>query len=169
MQDPITARVLQILEEAPEAFVPVATLYEALARQGALSCFDEAAFQQLLETDERFLVIGGLNTTLVLDEEITNGLEVLSALTGPWALLRSRIDSPLEIMTGLLHHLQEMNRAMEQAWRTLLDAPEAQDNLLSLLMLGDLLERKVRFALTKALKNRVEVEGLEALPPELFW
>lgn len=154
--DPITARVEQLLTESAEVFVPLEQIYDTLQSEGLLAHFDVAALLEFLKGNWHFQVLGGFSHLAFLDAETAIGLELLSAMTGPWVVLRSRLISPLATMGELLRHLQHMNRAIEVAWQQLVTVPEAQDDLLGLLMLSDALERKVRMALTTALQQGME-------------
>lgn len=149
--DPISARVEQLLTESAEVFVPFEQLYDTLQSEGLLAHFDSGALLEFLKSSWNFQVLGGFSHLGFLDAETAIGLELLSAMTGPWVVLRARLASPLATMGELLRHLQQMNHAIESAWRQLGTTPEAQDDLLGLLMLSDALERKVRIALAEAL------------------
>ncbi len=150
--DPISARVEQLLTESAQVFVPFEEIYDTLQREGLLAHFDATALLEFLKGNWHFQVLGGFSHLAFLDAETAIGLELLSAMTGPWVVLRVRLASPLATMGELLRHLQHMNHAIENAWRQLDKTPEAQDDLLGLLMLSDALERKVRLALTEALE-----------------
>lgn len=154
--DPITARVERLLIESAEVFVPFEQVYDTLQREGLLAHFDAAALLDFLRGNWHFQVLGGFSHLAFLDAETAIGLELLSAMTGPWVVLRSRLVSPLATMGELLRHLQQMNHAIESAWRQLGTASEARDDLLGLLMLSDALERKVRSALADALQKGLE-------------
>ncbi len=154
--DPITARVEQLLTESAEVFVPLEQVYNTLQAEGLLAHFDAPALREFLQGTWHIQVLGGFSHLAFLDSETAIGLELLSAMTGPWVVLRSRLVSPLATMGELLRHLQQLNHAIEIAWRQLGAMPEAQDDLLGLLMLGDALERKVRLALTTALQHGIE-------------
>lgn len=149
--DPISTRVEQLLTESTEVFVPFEQLYDTLQNEGLLAHFDSEALLEFLKSNWSFQVLGGFSHLGFLDSETAIGLELLSAMTGPWVVLRARLATPLATMGELLRHLQQMNHAIESAWRQLGTTPEAQDDLLGLLMLSDALERKVRVALAEAL------------------
>lgn len=154
--DPISARVEQLLLQSTEVFVPFEQIHNTLQHEGLLTHFDSRTLLEFLQTDERFQILGGFSQLSFLDTETAIGLELLSAMAGPWIVLRARLASPLTTMGELLRHLQQLNRALETAWRQLTTLPEAQDDLLGLLLLGDALERKVRLALTEALQRGLE-------------
>ncbi len=156
MPDPITNRAAEILAKEKEIFAPVQGLYEVLVGEGLMSWINLETFLLLLQDDARFEVVGGLNEAVVLDEATTAGLEALGIFNGPWVFLHSRKVSAVDVIAELLRHLQEMNRALESAWHELPDDPEAEANLISLLMLGDMLERKVRTALERAVTDVLE-------------
>lgn len=159
LTDPITTCVAQLLTESAEVFVPFEQIYEALEREGLLAHFDAPTLLEFLEDAGDFQVLGSFSHLGFLDAETATGLELLSNMTGPWVVLRARLSSPATTMGELLRHLHQINHAIELAWYQTETVPEAQEDLLGLLLLGDLLERKVRLALATALQEHTD-EGL---------
>lgn len=169
MSDPITDHVVQILNYVPDVFVPLGQLYNALANEGLMAWTDLETFARLLDADERFDLIADFGELIAIDGPPA-AWKSLGWLGGPWVLLHSRRNSPRKLLRDLLRHLHQINQGMEQAWSHNPDDPEAQANLISLLLLGDMLERRVQGALSVALEEGHDMEQLsvthQALGPE---
>lgn len=169
MPDPITDRVVQILNYVPEVFVPLGQLYNALANEGLMAWTDLGTFARLLEVDERFDLIADFGELIAI-EGPPAAWESLGWMGGPWVLLHSRRNFPRKLLRDLLRHLHQINQEMERVWPQLPNDPEVQANLISLLMLGDMLERRVQGALSVALEEGHDVEqpfvAHQALGPE---
>ncbi len=149
MPDPITNRVVQILTHNPETFVPLEQLYDALANEGLMTWTNLGTFARLLEVDERFDLIADFGELIAI-EGPPAAWKSLGWLGGPWVLLHSRRNFPRKLLRDLLRHLHQINQEMERVWPQLPNDPEVQANLISLLMLGDMLERQVQGALKTA-------------------
>ncbi|MCD6345076.1 MAG: hypothetical protein J7M17_05705 [Anaerolineae bacterium] len=149
MPDPITDHVVQILNYVPETFVPLGRLYDALANEGLMAWTDLETFARLLEVDERFDLIADFGELIAI-EGPPAAWKSLGWLGGPWVLLHSRRNHPRKLLRDLLRHLHRINQEMERVWPQLPNDPEVQANLISLLMLGDMLERRVKGALDVA-------------------
>ncbi len=155
MPDPITDQTAYLLEQDPSVFVPLDTLYDVLFEQGLMAWIDLETYYLLLLDDDRFEILEGLEE-MIFGEEIDawNGLNVLDFLRGPWVRLRTRIVSPEVVLQDLLVYLENMNETLEATWQYLPAGPEseeAKEDLLNMLMWGDLLERQIREALTHLL------------------
>jgi len=168
MADPITDRVVQILSTETGVFVPLEQLYDTLASEGLMAWIDLDTFLDLIESDERFEIIQGLEDIIMLeDDETGDEMEGLNILGGPWVLLKDREASPLEIMTDLLQHLHRMNQTLEQAWKRAFNDPAAESELINMLMLGDMLERKVRATLRQVLRDTLGEGNVPPQPPAI--
>jgi hypothetical protein len=164
MADPITDRAVQILSADTGVFMPLEELYDTLAAEGLMAWIDMDTFLDLIESDERFEIIQGLEDIILLeDDETGDEMEGLDILGGPWVLLRERDASPLEVMSDLLQHLQQMNQTLEQAWKRASHDPAAESELIHMLLLGDMLERKVRETMRQVLR---ETLGEVGVPPQ---
>ncbi|MEA3308061.1 MAG: hypothetical protein U9Q70_00935 [Chloroflexota bacterium] len=154
MNDPISNQTAYLLAKKPNIFTPLERLYNVLADQGLMSWITLEDYRHLLETDGRFAVFAGLSEALTGDtfaSDASLGLGVLDFLTGPWVLLRTRRFSTTEVMQELLLYLHQMNEVLETTWHRLPNMPESEqtkDNLLHMLMWGDLLEHQLRDTLT---------------------
>ncbi|MGC9468723.1 MAG: hypothetical protein ACP5HS_09035 [Anaerolineae bacterium] len=148
MTDPITNRVAQILSESTHVLVPLDDLFERLANEGMMVWVTPDLFEQLLMSDDRFEVYEGLADSDLFSPIIQMELQARGLLGGPLVLLRERASTTQEVMLDMLLHLQEMNKALETAWRLRPeDNPAVEAELLNLLMMGDMLEREIRRAL----------------------
>ncbi len=164
MADPITDRAVQLLSAETGVFMSLEDLYNTLASEGLMAWIDPDTLLDLIESDERFEIIQGLEDFIMLeDDETGDEMEGLNLLGGPWVLLKDRDASPLEIMTDLLQHLHRMNQTLEQAWKRAFNDPAAESELINMLMLGDMLERKVRETLRQVLR---ETLGEASVPPQ---
>jgi hypothetical protein len=148
MIDPITNRIIQILNESEHLLVPIEELYTALRGEGLLSQTSEEAFEQLIVTDELFEVYESLGHSELFHPTIQAELRARGLLTGPLVMLRERGANTEQIMHDVLLHLQEMNEALETAWQLRPEGnEEIEAELLNLLMMGDMLEREIRQAI----------------------
>lgn len=148
MNDPITNRVAQILKESAHVLVPLDDLYDHLANEGMMVWVTPDILEQLLISDERFEVYEGLADSDLFSPVIQTELQAQGLLSGSLVLLRERASTTEEVMLDMLSHLQEMNKALETAWRLRPeDNPEVEAELLNLLMMGDMLEREIKRAL----------------------
>ncbi len=153
MPDPITDQTAYLLDIDAATFVPLDALYDELFMEGLMAWTDVYLYEQLLRTDERFEVLGGLDELLFGEEIDTwHDLNVLDFLSGPWVRLRRRPISPEMVLHDLLLYLEDMNETLEVTWQYLPPGPgseEARQDLLTMLMWGDLLERQIREALRR--------------------
>ncbi len=159
MDDPITQRLAQMLRENENIFVPVGELYDRLAAQGMGVWMDEGLLVRLLMEDDRFIVLDGLEEALFSDDSLlAQRLRELGLLHGPWVVLSERVVSPSVVMADLLHYLRELNAALESAWQSMTgEEPEVAEDILNLLLMGDMLERQVKEALREALAKDLQV------------
>ena len=166
MDDLITRQLEQLLRESKNIFIPVGELYDRLAARGMSAWMDESLLMQLLLEDDRFIVLEGLEEALFSeDAPFSRRLRELGLLRGPWVVLSERIVSPSAVMADLLHYLRELNAALESAWQRMMEEePEIAQDILNLLMMGDMLERQVKQALRDAvvqdMENLLEKGGL---------
>lgn len=148
MNDPITDYVVHLLSEAEHIIVSLEDVYLALESEGLMSRIPFDLFVELLATDERLAVMDGLGDSRLFAPVLQTELEVSGVLYGPMAMLRKRATSPEVLVYDVLLHLQEMNEALEQAWSRHANAdPEAEAELLDMLMMGDMLERELKHVL----------------------
>jgi hypothetical protein len=148
MNDPITNRIARILNESAHVLMPLDDLYDWLANEGMMAWMTPELLEELLISDDRFEVYEGLADSDLFNPMIQAELQARGLLGGPLVLLRERITSTEEVMLDMLLHLQEMNTALETAWKLRpQDNPDVEAELLNLLMMGDMLEREIKRAL----------------------
>jgi hypothetical protein len=151
MTDPITDQTAYLLAIDDAAFVPLDFLYEELMGQGLVSEVNFDLYRWLLEVDERFEVFEGLGEMLFGEIEEWVQPQVLAFLSGPWVHLLGRPFTMDDLIRDLLHYLVRMNETLEITWQFLPDEPEAaeaKEDLLNMLMWGDMLERRLRATLS---------------------
>ena len=148
MTDPITNRTAQILAGADALLIPISEIYDALKSEGWMGWINEDMFLRLLLSDSRFDVVEGLAGTEILEMVLPNAMLGHRWLSGPRVMLRSRVTSPRAIIVDELDNLAEMNEALEIAWQMYAaDDPEIRAELINLLMMADMLERELKYAL----------------------
>ncbi|HOU16047.1 MAG TPA: hypothetical protein PKZ84_23330 [Anaerolineae bacterium] len=148
MRDPITARVAQILAQSQHILVPMADLYNSLVGEGLMSRIDLDMFIYLIASDGAFEILGGLEELEVFSPLLRAELEVQGFGSGPLVMLRRRATEPTLIIQDALIHLYEMNAALESAWKARpADDPEAEAELLQMLLMSDMLAREIEGAL----------------------
>ncbi len=144
MRDPITARAAQLLEQSPHILVPVNELYSDLAAEGLMSQIDMDMFMRLIEADEEFEVLGGLEDLEMFSSLLRAELEMQGFASGPLVLLRKRARKPAPLIRDILAHLREMDAALEMAWRTHpTDDPEIEGELIQMLLMSNMLTREM--------------------------
>lgn len=160
MSDPITNRIVQILEESEHVLVPLEELYDRLFSEGLMIWMTPELLEDLIFSDERFEIYEGLGGLEFFNPFIQAELTSHGLLGGPMVMLVGRDASSEDIMMDMLLHLQEMNKALETAWQLRPpDNPEVEAELLNLLMMGDMLEREIKHALkTGALMVDMKVD-----------
>jgi hypothetical protein len=148
MNDPMTNRIARILDESAHVLMPLEDLYDRLANEGMMSWMTPELLEGLLISDDRFEVYEGLADSDLFNPMIQAELQSRGLLRGPLVMLRSRATSGEEVMLDMLLHLQEMNTALETAWKLRpQNNPDVEAELLNLLMMGDMLEREIKRAL----------------------
>ncbi len=148
MRDPITARAAQILAQSQHILVSVVDLYNSLVAEGLMSRIDLDMFIYLIASDSAFEILGGLEELEVFSSLLRAELEVQGFGSGPLVMLRHRATEPALVIQDALIHLYEMNAALESAWKERpADDPEAEAELLQMLLMSDMLAREIEGAL----------------------
>jgi hypothetical protein len=128
--------------------VPFDDLYDQLMIEGLMVWMTPELLEQLITSDARFEIYEGLADSDFFNPLMQAELQARGLLGGPLVMLRERGTTTEEIMLDMLLHLQEMNKALENAWQLRPgDNPEVEAELLNLLMMGDILEREIKRAL----------------------
>lgn len=144
MTDPITLRAAEKLATMEHILVPLVDLYEALVAEGLMSWTNMDMFEFLLASDPRFEVVQGLEDLDILSQVLQAQLELQGFWSGPLVMLHSRAMDMQALIRDVLYHLREMNAALETAWQLRpADDPEVEAELISMLMMGDMLEREI--------------------------
>ena len=148
MRDPITTRTAQLLAQSQHILVPVTDLYRSLVAEGLMSQIDLEMFVYLIASDRAFEILGGLEDLEVFSSLLRAELEVQGFGSGPLVMLRRRAAEPARVIQDVLTHLHEMNTALETAWQTRpADDPEAEAELIQMLLMRDMLAREIEGAL----------------------
>jgi hypothetical protein len=169
MYDPISQRTINLLHKESIIFVAIEVLYEQLLAEALMARLDSYLLRRLLETIPELVVIEGLEEVVFVEAELLS-LEALHILDGPWVALRARLASPSEVIGDVLRHVHEMNTVLEQAWQYHAPHdPQLKADLLSMLMVGDLLERQVIQTLRETLTEPLDAHRLPPLLSDPGW
>lgn len=148
MKDPITARTAQLLAQSSHILVPLEDLYNALEDEGLMPWVDPEMFEYLVETDETFAIIEGLEALEMLTPLLRAELRMQGFWSGPLVMLRMWMTFPSLILEDLLTHLEDMSSALESAWQTRSsDDPFTEVELLNMLLMSDMLAHEINGAL----------------------
>ncbi len=152
MSDPITKHVFHILLKEKEVLVPLSDLHRRLLSEGMLLQIDPPMLEQMLREDSLFRVIHGIQDLKLLHLSAQAHLHNYNFINGPYVMLRLWDAYPPLVLHAVLRQMHDMNIVLEMAWKMKSDVdPAESEMLLHLLMVGDLLERELRQALSKQL------------------
>ncbi|OGO11136.1 MAG: hypothetical protein A2Y93_13075 [Chloroflexi bacterium RBG_13_68_17] len=115
MDESTRARLVEILEAAPEIYLPAGRLLETLQGQDLAVGLDRAAFLTALRADPLFelLEVGGP------DREPGPGEQgPVGAAVEPGVKLAARALTADAVMTALAHNLAQLNEALLRAWES---------------------------------------------------
>ncbi len=143
MEEGAWRRVIEVLEAAPQFFMPVRDLWRMLREEGTLTA-DLYTFYTQLAADERFELIKGLESEGELGEGLSLLSEALGGLGGPQVKLASRKMTAEDVFAGLRQSLHQLREALHEAWeeRPEMDA-ETDEQLLQAIAAAEKLEREV--------------------------
>jgi len=165
--DPISNRVVQILQTSERIVLPLQELYQNLTIEGWLTQIDIAMFEYLLASDKRFELLEGLNSTDIINTSLLGQFDIRDIFAGPLVMLHNYAISTETVLLDVLRHLQEMNLALEHAWQARpVNDNELENEILSLLMMGDMLERQIKHSLH--LDPLMPLEEVELLTATVF-
>jgi len=145
MDSQIQARMNEILETDPDFYVPIKRLWLTLQAEGLK--LDQEEFQQLLQEDERFEVISGVDERegLEADPQLAEEMESLGFYSGPRVKLVAREMTAKDVFEGMIRSLTRMNQALQSAWEARPpENQETEDQLLEILAAGQRLEREIQ-------------------------
>jgi hypothetical protein len=150
MDDLVTARIIEILEAAPDFFVPVKKLWLMLQGEGLVLDIELESFHRMLAAGERFEFTPGVDhqegfeEDPELVEEMEREMEALGFYSGPRIKLVSREMTAEDVFAAMTRSLARMNEALQGVWETRPESDtELEDQLLDILAAGQKLEREV--------------------------
>lgn len=151
MDDRAINRVIEILENDPDFFVPVKKLWLVLQEENLSLDPSSEAFHRHLLADERFEFAPGVDhregfeDNPDLADEMEREMEALGFYSGPRVKLASREMTVEDIFAAMSRSLTRMNDALQSAWATRPEGDqETEDQLLQILAAGQKLEREIR-------------------------
>lgn len=162
MDSQIQARMIEILENDPDFYVPIKKLWAILQSEGLELGPEE--FQRRLQEDERFEVAPGVDHKEGFEIEAKLGEEIekeedLGFYSGPRVKLASREMTAQDIFAGMTRSLARMNQALQSAWKERpIEDQETEDQLLEILAAGQRLEREIQNLIDQ--QSRVENDSL---------
>lgn len=113
MDEAALLRIGEILEAAPEVYVPAHHLWASLQEEGYLEGVDAAAFRVALEQDPRFDVFAPGGT----EDRPPDMPDADEDPLARWGVkLASRPLTPDRVIDGLIHNLARLNEAVIRAW-----------------------------------------------------
>lgn len=115
MDEQAYARLIEMLEAAPEVYLPLGKLWQALRADGLDGGISFDGLRQALQADERFEILTPGRASASIGMEI-EGLEPESPLAGPAVKLADRPITTEAVMTGLSHNLDQLSQAIQHAW-----------------------------------------------------
>jgi hypothetical protein len=143
MDRQIQARMIEILENDPDFYVPIKKLWMILQPEGL--DLGQEDFQRLVQKDARFEVAPGVDPEERGESELTEEMESLGFYSGPRVKLASREMTAQDIFAGMTRSLERMNQALQSAWEARpVEDQETEDQLLEILAAGQQLEHEIR-------------------------
>lgn len=144
-------RVIEILETAPDFYVPIKKLWLMLQGEGLALNVELEGFQRMLASDERFEFTPEVDHTEGFDddpdfaEEMEMEMEALGFYSGPRVKLVSREMMAEDVFAAMSRSLTRMNEALQGAWETRPEGDqETEDQLLEILAAGQKLDREIQ-------------------------
>jgi len=105
MDEPTRARLVEILDAAPEIYLPLGRLLEMLQAQGLAAGLDRTALLESLRADPLFELLGAR----LADQELA---------PEPGVKLAGRALTTEAVMSALAHNLAQLNEALLRAWES---------------------------------------------------
>jgi len=151
MNDRVITRVIEILESAPDFYVPVKKLWLMCQGEGLGLDLELDDLHRTLMDDERFEFTPGVDHTEGFEDdpefaaEMEREMEALGFYSGPRVKLASREMAAEDIFAAMARSLARMNEALQGAWETRPeDDQETEDQLLDILAAGQKLEQGIQ-------------------------
>jgi len=159
----IITRVVEILETAPDFFVPVKKLWLMLQGEQLALNIELEDFHLMLMADERFEFTPGVDYREEFEEaaefaeDMEREMEALGFYSGPRVKLVSREMVAEDAFAAMARSLTRMNEALQRAWETRPeDDLEIEDQLLDILAAGQKLEREIRGLIDQQAEHPVQ-------------
>ncbi len=132
MDEPTRARLVEILEVAPEIYLPAGRLLEMLQAEALAAGLDRPAFLEALQADPLFELLGAPAP----DQ---------APLPEPGVKLAGRALTAEAVMTALAHNLAQLNEALLRAWESRpAGDPQTEKMLLEVLERAEELGEEIR-------------------------
>ncbi len=151
LNDRVITRVIEILEIAPDFYVPVKKLWLMCQGEGLGLDLELDDLHRMLIDDERFEFTPGVDHTEGFEDdpefaaEMEREMEALGFYSGPRVKLVSREMEAEDIFAAMAHSLARMNEALQGAWETRPeDDQETEDQILDILAAGQKLEQGIQ-------------------------
>ncbi len=151
MDERTITRIIEILETAPEFFVPVKKLWLMLQGEGLATDVELQDFYHTLQGNEQFEFTpgvdhrGGFEDDPQLADEMEREMEALGFYSGSLVKLASREMTAEDVFSAMARGLEKMNEAIQGAWDTRPENDrEIEDQLLDILAAGQKLEREIQ-------------------------
>lgn len=145
MDADLLSRALEILETAPEIYLPVERLWLALRSEGLALDLDLPAFQRELEADSRFEFSA---PPVLLSAGEAAGLGLPS---GPHVKLASRAVTTDAVLDILEHSIQQLNEVLLRAWE---NRPPGDDRAETVLVEAMAKAEKLRSEIREVIRIR---------------
>jgi hypothetical protein len=162
MDDNISSRVIEILETAPDFFVPVKKLWLMLQGEELALNLPLADFHKMLLNDKRFEFVPSVEHTREFEDdpefarEMEREMESMGFYSGPRVKLVSREMTPEDVFDAMTRSLTRMNEALQGAWETRPEDDQMlEDQLLDILAAGQKLEREIKELVELQEQNKV--------------
>jgi hypothetical protein len=169
MNNRMVSRVVEILETAPDFFMPVKKLWLRLQEEGLAQTIELEDFHRMLLSDERFEFTPGVDykegieDTPELTQEMEPEMEALGFYSGPRVKLASREMTPEDVFAAMARNLAQMNAALQGAWETRPeDNQDVEDQLLDILAAGQRLEREFQTLIEQQKEQLLQDPNQEA-------
>ena len=150
------SRTLEILETAPEIYLPVERLWLTLRTEGLAIDLDREGFQRELEADPRI----EFSAPPVLPS--AGGLAGLGLAAGPHVKLASRPVTTDAVLDILEHNIEQLNEVLLRAWE---NRPPGDDRAEAMLVEAMAKAEKLRSEIREVIRIR-RPPGEEEPPDE---
>ena len=151
MDDPTISRVIDILQNDPDFFVPVKKLWLTVQGEGLALDTELDDFHHSLLNDERFEFAPGVDHREGFEDspedagKMEREMESLGFYGGPRVKLVSREMTVDDIFSAMSRSLARMNEALQNAWEVRPEGDQdTEDQMVEILAVGQKLEREIR-------------------------